>query len=132
MTTVASSPRLTRGTHLGDALGSIGTGPIGTVPGLLLLYYRATCRRRCTSPSPAPPRTGWTRCWPTSPTRRGPRPPSPAVESLLELAGVGGGALPERMAPVHAPVAALPRPVAERLLAGVLGRIYRPEAGLRS
>jgi glutamate/tyrosine decarboxylase-like PLP-dependent enzyme len=52
------------------------------------------------------------------------------VESLLELAGVGGGTLPTRMAPVHALVAALPRPVAERLLAGVLGRIYRPEPGL--
>nr|WP_239520514.1 aminotransferase class V-fold PLP-dependent enzyme [Blastococcus saxobsidens] len=48
------------------------------------------------------------------------------VEGLLELAGVGGGALPARMAPIHALVAALPRPVAERLLAGVLGRIYRP------
>jgi glutamate/tyrosine decarboxylase-like PLP-dependent enzyme len=52
------------------------------------------------------------------------------VESLLDLAGVGGGTLPERMAPVHALVAALPRPVAERLLAGVLGRIYRPGSGL--
>ncbi|MDP5185450.1 aspartate aminotransferase family protein [Blastococcus sp. BMG 814] len=48
------------------------------------------------------------------------------VEALLELAGVSGGSLPERMAPVHALVAALPRPVAERLLAGVLGRVYRP------
>jgi glutamate/tyrosine decarboxylase-like PLP-dependent enzyme len=52
------------------------------------------------------------------------------VEALLDLAGVGGGHLPERMAPVHALVAALPRPVAERLLAGVLGRIYRPGGGL--
>ncbi|MGY2065083.1 pyridoxal phosphate-dependent decarboxylase family protein [Blastococcus sp. SYSU DS0619] len=50
------------------------------------------------------------------------------VEALLELAGVSGGSLPARMAPVHALVAALPRPVAERLLAGVLGRIYRPTA----
>jgi sphinganine-1-phosphate aldolase len=50
------------------------------------------------------------------------------VEGLLELAGVGGGRLPERMAPVHALVAALPRPVAERLLAGVLGQVYRPSA----
>ena len=48
------------------------------------------------------------------------------VEALLELAGVGGGRLPDRMAPVHALVAALPRPVAERLLAGVLGQVYRP------
>ncbi|MGY2002406.1 pyridoxal phosphate-dependent decarboxylase family protein [Blastococcus sp. SYSU DS1024] len=48
------------------------------------------------------------------------------VEALLELAGISGGSLPERMAPVHALVAALPRPVAERLLAGVLGRVYRP------
>jgi sphinganine-1-phosphate aldolase len=47
------------------------------------------------------------------------------VEALLEVAGVGGGTLPERMAPVHALVSALPRPVAERLLAGVLGRVYR-------
>jgi sphinganine-1-phosphate aldolase len=54
------------------------------------------------------------------------------VEGLLGLAGVGGGTLPDRMAPVHALVAALPRPVAERLLAGVLGRIYRPAPGLRS
>ncbi|GAB3312594.1 aminotransferase class V-fold PLP-dependent enzyme [Geodermatophilus aquaeductus] len=48
------------------------------------------------------------------------------VDALLELAGVGGGTLPERMAPVHALVAALPRPVAERLLAGVLDLVYRP------
>ena len=39
MTTVSSSSRLTRGTHLGYALGSIGTAAFGTVPGLLLLYY---------------------------------------------------------------------------------------------
>nr|WP_204331547.1 aminotransferase class V-fold PLP-dependent enzyme [Geodermatophilus sabuli] len=50
------------------------------------------------------------------------------VDGLLELAGVGGGRLPERMAPVHALVAALPRPVAERLLAGVLDLVYRPAA----
>ncbi len=31
--------RLTRGTYLGYALGSIGTAAFGTVPGLLLLYY---------------------------------------------------------------------------------------------
>jgi len=48
------------------------------------------------------------------------------VDGLLDLAGVGGGRLPERMAPVHALVAALPRPVAERLLAGVLDLVYRP------
>jgi sphinganine-1-phosphate aldolase len=48
------------------------------------------------------------------------------VDALLELAGVGGGKLPERMAPVHALVAALPRPVAERLLSGVLDLVYRP------
>ncbi|TFV66410.1 UNVERIFIED_ORG: aspartate aminotransferase family protein [Bacillus sp. AZ43] len=48
------------------------------------------------------------------------------VDALLELAGVGGGRLPERMAPVHALVAALPRAVAERLLAGVLDLVYRP------
>jgi len=48
------------------------------------------------------------------------------VDGLLELAGVGGGRLPERMAPVHALVAALPRPVAERLLSGVLDLVYRP------
>ena len=48
------------------------------------------------------------------------------VDALLELAGVGGGRLPERRAPVHALVAALPRPVAERLLAGVLDLVYRP------
>ncbi|MGK5170621.1 pyridoxal phosphate-dependent decarboxylase family protein [Geodermatophilus sp. CPCC 205761] len=47
------------------------------------------------------------------------------VDALLALAGVGGG-LPERMAPVHALVAALPRPLAERLLAGVLELVYRP------
>lgn len=50
------------------------------------------------------------------------------VDALLEVAGVGGGRLPERMAPVHALVAALPRPVAERLLAGVLDLVYRPAA----
>jgi glutamate/tyrosine decarboxylase-like PLP-dependent enzyme len=48
------------------------------------------------------------------------------VDGLLELAGVGGGRLPERMAPVHALVSALPAPVAERLLAGVLDLVYRP------
>jgi len=48
------------------------------------------------------------------------------VDALLEVAGVGGGTLPGRMAPVHALVAALPRPVAERLLAGVLDLVYRP------
>lgn len=31
--------RLTRGTRLGYALGSVGTAAFGTVPGLLLLYY---------------------------------------------------------------------------------------------
>ena len=39
MTAVSPAPRLTRGTHLGYALGSIGTAAFGTVPGLLLLYY---------------------------------------------------------------------------------------------
>ncbi|RFU19067.1 pyridoxal phosphate-dependent decarboxylase family protein [Geodermatophilus marinus] len=48
------------------------------------------------------------------------------VDGLLELAGVGGGRLPARMAPVHALVAALPRPLAERLLAGVLDLVHRP------
>ena len=48
------------------------------------------------------------------------------VDALLEVAGVGNGRLPERMAPVHALVSALPRPVAERLLAGVLAQVYRP------
>jgi glutamate/tyrosine decarboxylase-like PLP-dependent enzyme len=48
------------------------------------------------------------------------------VDALLEVAGVGGGKLPERMAPVHALVSALPRPVAERLLSGVLDLVYRP------
>jgi glutamate/tyrosine decarboxylase-like PLP-dependent enzyme len=53
------------------------------------------------------------------------------VDALLEIVGVGGGRLPERMAPVHALVAALPRPVAERLLAGVLDLVYRPVPNLR-
>lgn len=39
MTAVPPAPRLTRGTHVGYALGSIGTAAFGTVPGLLLLYY---------------------------------------------------------------------------------------------
>jgi glutamate/tyrosine decarboxylase-like PLP-dependent enzyme len=47
------------------------------------------------------------------------------VDALLEVAGVGDGRLPERMAPVHALVSALPRPVAERLQAGVLAQVYR-------
>jgi sphinganine-1-phosphate aldolase len=51
------------------------------------------------------------------------------VDALLDIAGVGGGRLPERMAPVHALVAALPRPVAERLLSGVLDLVYRPATG---
>jgi glutamate/tyrosine decarboxylase-like PLP-dependent enzyme len=54
------------------------------------------------------------------------------VDALLEVAGVGGGKLPERMAPVHALVAALPRPVAERLLSGVLDLVYRPSLQDRS
>ena len=53
------------------------------------------------------------------------------VDALLEVAGVGGGRLPERMAPVHALVSALPRPVAERLLSGVLDLVYRPTPALR-
>jgi hypothetical protein len=36
--TAATTSRLGRGTHLGYALGSIGTAAFGTVPGLLLLY----------------------------------------------------------------------------------------------
>jgi Na+/melibiose symporter-like transporter len=39
VTAVSPAPRLTRGTHLGYALGSIGTAAFGTVPGLLLLFY---------------------------------------------------------------------------------------------
>src|SRR4051812_39559820 len=39
VTAVSSGPRLSRGTQLGYALGSIGTAAFGTVPGLLLLYY---------------------------------------------------------------------------------------------
>ena len=39
MTGVAPVSRLGRRTHLGYALGSIGTAAFGTVPGLLLLYY---------------------------------------------------------------------------------------------
>ena len=47
------------------------------------------------------------------------------VDALLEVAGVRGW-LPERMAPVHALIAALSRPVAERLLSGILDLVYRP------
>jgi Na+/melibiose symporter-like transporter len=36
---VTATPRLSRGTHVGYALGSIGTAAFGTVPGLLLLYF---------------------------------------------------------------------------------------------
>ena len=39
MSAVTATPRLGRSTHLGYALGSIGTAAFGTVPGLLLLYY---------------------------------------------------------------------------------------------
>jgi Na+/melibiose symporter-like transporter len=39
VTAVPPSTRLGRGTHLGYALGSIGTAAFGTVPGLLLLFY---------------------------------------------------------------------------------------------
>ncbi|MGY1824977.1 MULTISPECIES: MFS transporter [unclassified Blastococcus] len=39
MTAVSSRSRLSRGTHLGYATGSIATAAFGTVPGLLLLYY---------------------------------------------------------------------------------------------
>jgi Na+/melibiose symporter-like transporter len=39
VTAVSPANRLTRGTQLGYALGSIGTAAFGTVPGLLLLYY---------------------------------------------------------------------------------------------
>lgn len=62
------------------------------------------------------------------------------VGFLLDMAGVGhggsgdgsagdggAGGLPERMAPVHALVEALPGPLAERLLAGVLSRQLTPE-----
>lgn len=36
---ITATPGLTRGTHLGYALGSVGTAAFGTVPGLLLLFY---------------------------------------------------------------------------------------------
>jgi glycoside/pentoside/hexuronide:cation symporter, GPH family len=39
VTAVSPVARLSRGTQLGYALGSIGTAAFGTVPGLLLLYY---------------------------------------------------------------------------------------------
>jgi glycoside/pentoside/hexuronide:cation symporter, GPH family len=39
VTAVSSDTRLGRGTHLGYALGSVGTAAFGTVPGLLLLFY---------------------------------------------------------------------------------------------
>jgi len=39
VTAVSPAPRLSRGVHLGYAMGSIGTAAFGTVPGLLLLYY---------------------------------------------------------------------------------------------
>jgi len=39
VTAVPTSARLSRGTHLGYALGSIATAAFGTVPGLLLLFY---------------------------------------------------------------------------------------------
>src|SRR3954452_20181516 len=39
MSAVTTASRLGRSTHLGYALGSIGTAAFGTVPGLLLLYY---------------------------------------------------------------------------------------------
>src|SRR3954462_12149113 len=39
MSAVTTARRLGRGTHLGYAVGSIGTAAFGTVPGLLLLYY---------------------------------------------------------------------------------------------
>ncbi len=49
------------------------------------------------------------------------------VLSLLELAGFGrDGTLPARMAPVHALLGVLPTALAERLLAEIVGRIYRP------
>jgi len=48
------------------------------------------------------------------------------VLSLLELAGLGrDGSLPARMAPVHALLGVLPTALAERLLAEIVGRIYR-------
>ncbi|UOY01364.1 hypothetical protein [Blastococcus sp. PRF04-17] len=73
--TSSTGPRLSRGTHLGYALGSIATAAFGTVPG-------ATAAR---------------------------------VPGLLaDLAAAARRA------------AALPRPIAERLLAGVLGQVYRP------
>jgi glycoside/pentoside/hexuronide:cation symporter, GPH family len=39
VSTATSGTRLGRGTHLGYALGSVGTAAFGTVPGLLLLFY---------------------------------------------------------------------------------------------
>ncbi|MBN9606440.1 MAG: aspartate aminotransferase family protein [Actinomycetales bacterium] len=43
--------------------------------------------------------------------------------------GEGGGALPERMAPLVAAIEALPAPVAERLLTELLARLVEPRAG---
>ena len=43
--------------------------------------------------------------------------------------GGGGGALPERMAPVLALVGALPAPLTERLLTELIARVVEPPAG---
>jgi hypothetical protein len=51
-----------------------------------------------------------------------------AVDGLLVLAGLGGDGtarlLPARMAPVHALLEAVPPALVERLLIGVMNRVY--------
>ncbi len=48
------------------------------------------------------------------------------VAAVLVAAGVSGGTLPERLAPVHALLGALPPALAERALIEVIGGVYRP------
>jgi sphinganine-1-phosphate aldolase len=49
-----------------------------------------------------------------------------AIGGLLAIAGVDGDRLPERMAPLHALIEAIPKPLAERLLSEVLSRTLSP------
>lgn len=57
------------------------------------------------------------------------------IDRLLTMAGVGGGELPARMAPIHALVEAIPPKLAERLFTAVLSATLsrssaRPEFGV--
>ena len=111
MTAVATGPRLRRSTHVHYALGSIGTAAFGTV----LLFYLTDVLGGAAGVAGL---VLLPKAWDVL--------VYPWIGSRSD--GTSGRWGPRRPW-VHELVAALPRPVAERLLSGVLDLVYRPAAG---